>query len=484
MWPWNLGLRRRTRKTEAHSDTEPAGRLRSGSRRAAIPRVRSPIAAAFFYTRPEQEKNRIVITRALARLCSGRLHYSWIVLVVMFVSMLAGVGVRAAPGVMIVPLQRAFGWDVATISGAVSLNIILLGATGPFLTGLIDVIGLKRTVLGCMAILMAGTGLSIFMTKPWELFVTWGLMVGIGSGAGAVGIAAAVANRWFAQRTALAMGLLTAANAAGQLVFLPLLAMLAERFGWQGVAICVTIAMAVALPLLAIMLPESPATVGLGAYGSTTLWQPPSRRGNPFTVAFAAFGRGARSLDFWLLVISFGICGFSTNGLINTHLIAYCADHGIPEVHGASFLAVIGVFSLIGSTLSGWASDRFNPRVLLFWFFGLRGLSLVILPFTQFDTFSLSVFAVFYGLDWVATGPPIFALTNEVFGRRDAPVIVAWIFAGHQVGGALAAFGAGAVRDATGTYLLAFITSGLACLVASLLVLRISRADIAVAAAE
>jgi len=425
-----------------------------------------------------------VITRALARLCSGRLHYAWVVLVVMFVSMLAGVGVRAAPGVMIVPLQHAFGWDVATISGAVSINIVLLGATGPFLTGLIDVIGLKRTILGCMAILMAGTGLSIFMTAPWELFVTWGLMVGIGSGAGAVGMAAAVANRWFAQRTALAMGLLTAANAAGQLVFLPLLAMLANRFGWQGVAIGVTIAMAVSLPLLAIMLPESPASVGLGAYGSSALWQPPPHRGNPFSVAFAAFGRGARSLDFWLLVISFGICGFSTNGLINTHLIAYCADHGIPEVHGASILAVIGVFSLIGSTLSGWACDRFNPRVLLFWYFGLRGLSLVVLPFTPFDTLSLSVFAVFYGLDWVATGPAIFALTNEVFGRRDAPVIVSWIFAGHQVGGALAALGAGAVRDITGTYLLAFITSGLACLVASLLVLRISRNGLVVAAAE
>jgi MFS family permease len=423
-----------------------------------------------------------LITRTLAKLCSGRVHYAWIVLVVMFVSMLAGVGVRAAPGVMIVPLQRAFGWDVATISGAVSINIILLGATGPFLTGLIDGFGLKRTIMSCMAILMAGTGLSIFMTAPWQLFLTWGLMVGIGSGAGAVGMAAAVANRWFAKRTGFAMGLLTSANAAGQLIFLPLLAMLANRFGWQGVAICMTIAMAVSLPLIAIMLPESPATVGLGAYGSNTLWQAPPRRGNPFAVAFSALGRGARSMDFWLLVVSFGICGFSTNGLINTHMIAYCADHGIAEVNGASILAVIGVFSLIGATLSGWACDRFNPRVLLFWYYGLRGLSLVVLPFTQFDALSLSVFAVFYGLDWVATGPATFALANEVFGRRDAPVIVSWIFAGHQVGGALAALGAGAVRGFTGTYLLAFITSGVACLLASLLVLRISRRGLVVAA--
>jgi predicted MFS family arabinose efflux permease len=423
----------------------------------------------------------------LARLCSGRVHYAWVVLVVIFVSTLAGVGVRAAPGVMIVPLQRAFGWDVSTISGAVSLNIILLGATGPFMTGLMQVIGLKRTILMCLALLMAGTGLSTFMTEPWQLFMTWGLMVGIGSGAGAVGMAAAIANRWFARRTAFAMGLLTAANAAGQLIFLPLLALLAEHYGWRGVAICVTLAIAVVMPVVAIMLPESPATIGLAPFGGTRLQAAGSDHAegnNPFAVAINALKRGGRSMDFWLLCLTFGVCGFSTNGLINTHLIAYCADHGIAEVNGASILAVIGVFSLIGSTLSGWMCDRFNPRILLFWYYGLRGLSLVLIPFTSFDPISLSVFAVFYGLDWVATGPATFALTNEVFGRRDAPVIVAWIFAAHQVGGALAAFGAGTVRSLEGSYLLAFVASGIACLLASLLVLRVSRPAQAIAAAE
>jgi predicted MFS family arabinose efflux permease len=187
-------------------------------------------------------------------------------------------------------------------------------------------------------------------------------------------------------------------------------------------------------------------------------------------------GRGVRSVDFWLITASFSICGFSTNGLIGTHLIAYCVDHGIPAVTGASFLASFGIFNIIGSTLSGWLTDRGNPRVLLFWYFGLRGLSLVILPFTPFDVISLSAFALFYGLDWIATVPPTFALTNQVFGRRDAPVMMSWIFAGHQIGGALAAVGAGEVRSVTGSYMLAFLTSGLACLLASLLVLRIARA--------
>ena len=206
---------------------------------------------------------------AAARLCRGRVHYAWVVLAVMFSATLAGVGVRAAPGVMIVPLERAFGWGVGTISGAISLNIILLGVTGPFLTGLIDIVGLKRTVIGCMLVLIAGTGLSYFMTTPWQLFLTWGLMVGIGAGAGAVGMAAAIANRWFAERNGLAMGLLTAANAAGQLIFLPLLALLAVRYGWQGVSVAVTVAVAAMVPVVAFLLPEWPADIGLGPYGAS-----------------------------------------------------------------------------------------------------------------------------------------------------------------------------------------------------------------------
>ena len=427
-----------------------------------------------------------MIPARLAKLCSGHVHYAWVVLAVVFTSTLAGVGVRAAPGVMIVPLEHAFGWDVSTISGAISVNIILLGLTGPFLTGLMQVIGLKRTMLLCLTILMLATGLSVFMTRPWQLFLTWGLMVGIGTGAGAVGMAGAVANRWFAQRTGFAMGLLTSANAAGQLVFLPVLAMMAERFGWQGVAIGVTVAIACVLPVVAIMLPESPAAIGLPAYGATAVVavrDQASPGGNPVSVAIGALRRASGSVDFWLLCLTFGICGFSTNGLINTHLIAYCADYGIPEVHGASILAVIGLFSLVGSMTSGWLCDRFSPRVLLFWYYSLRGLSLVVIPFSGFGSVSLTVFSVFYGLDWVATGPATFALTNEVFGRRDAPVIVAWIFTAHQVGGALAAFGGGAVRSLSGSYMLAFVASGMACLLASMLGLRITPRGVMVAVA-
>lgn len=420
----------------------------------------------------------------LEKLCRGRVHYAWVVLVVIFTMTLSVVGVRSAPGVMIVPLQRAFGWSVGTISGAVSLNILLMGLTGPFLTGLMESIGIKRSVLLAMLVLVAGSGLSCFMTTPWQLYLTWGLMIGIGAGAGAVGMAAAIANRWFATRRGLVMGLLTAANATGQLIFLPILAALAQHHGWRSVSITVTLVVAVMIPVVALLLPERPSDIGLVAFGATE--DPVTARStrNPFAVAIHGLRRGFGSLDFWLLAGSFGICGLSTNGLIGTHLIAYCVDHGIPEVTGASFLASFGIFNMLGATASGWFTDRYNPRVLLFWYFGLRGLSLVILPFTSFDVFSLSAFALFYGLDWIATVPPTFALTNLVFGRRDAPVMMSWIYASHQVGGAIAAVGAGAIRGLTGSYLLAFLSSGLACLLASLLVLRIARGPVAVVAAE
>jgi predicted MFS family arabinose efflux permease len=422
------------------------------------------------------------MTAALARICSGRIHYAWIALFVAFTLTLGAIGVRSGPSVMIVPLERAFGWSAGTISAAISINILLLGITGPFITGLMETLGLKRTIMLCLLALLAGTGLSTFMSTPWELFLTWGLLVGIGASAGAVGMSTAVANRWFVTHRGLAMGLLTAANAAGQLIFLPLLGRLSEDYGWRSVSIAVTLTVIALIPLTT-LLPESPADIGLGPLGADIEPPAPVRTANPFALAIDGLMRGMRSIDFWLLAISYAICGFSTNGLIGTHLIAFCVDHGYSQFAGAGILASLGIFSLIGATISGWLTDRYNPRILLFWIFGLRGLSLMVLPYTSFDTFSLTVFAVFYGLDWIAVMPPIFALVNEVFGKKAAPVIMSWIFATHQIGGALAAVGAGVVRTWTGSYLLAFLASGLACLMASMLVMRIARARPAVAIA-
>jgi MFS family permease len=423
-----------------------------------------------------------MIQDRFARLLAGRVHYAWVVVAVMFTVILAGVGVRSAPSVLIKPLQAAFGWDAATVSGAISLNILLFGLTGPFGAALMQTIGVRRTLLGALTLLLAGAGLSAFVTHPWQLYLTWGVLVGIGCGGVGFGIAAVVANRWFIARRGLAVGLLTASNASGQLIFLPALAALAQSAGWAAVPVAVALVIAAMIPLVWLLLAESPGAIGLGPFGGGAEAPLLPTAGNPFRVALEGLARGARSTDFWLLAASFAVCGFSTNGLVGTHLISYCMDHGIPAVSAAGMLAAIGVFDLVGTTCSGWLTDRFNSRVLLFWYYGLRGLSLLALPFTNFDMVSLSVFAVFYGLDWVATVPPTIMLTNEVFGRKDAPVIASWIFCGHQAGAALAALGAGAVRSATGSYFAAFIASGAACLIASLLVLRIARGPVAAVA--
>jgi len=422
------------------------------------------------------------VAQRFARLFAGHLHYAWIVVAISFTVMLIGVGVRAAPSVLLVPLQRAFGWSPETIAGAVSLNILLLGLTGPFIAALMQTIGIRRTMLTALVLLLAGAGGSAFVTQPWQLYLTWGVLVGLGAGATGFGVAATIANRWFVARRGLVIGLLTAANASGQLVFLPALAALATHYGWATVPIAAAVLVAALVPFVWLLLAESPGAVQLGPYGATA--EPPTQptAANPFRVAFEGLARGISSVDFWLLAGSFAVCGFSTYGLIGTHMIAYCMDHGISEVSAAGLMASLGVFDLFGTVCSGWLTDRYNPRVLLFWYYGLRGLSLLVLPFTQFDTWSLGMFAVFYGLDWVATVPPTVMLTNEVFGRKQAPVIVSWIFCAHQLGGALAAVGAGVVRNATGSYMLAFLASGAACLLASLLVLRIARQPVAVAA--
>lgn len=419
----------------------------------------------------------------IARLIPARLHYAWVVLAVMFFSALCAMGVRSAPGVIIVPLQKEFGWSVGTISGAVSLNIILLGVLAPFMAGFMQSVGLKRTVMSCLSLLTTGMALSMFMTQPWQLYLTWGVMVGVGASAGSIGLATAIANRWFASRRAMVVGIMTSASATGQLIFLPLLGAMAEWYGWQSVALTLAASMAAVVCLLGLVLAESPSRIGIAPYGGTQVAEPVTARGsNPFMVTINGLKRGAGNLDFWLLAGSFAVCGFSTNGLIGTHLISYCGDNGIGQTVAATTLASLGVFSLIGANLSGWLTDRYNPRLILFVVYGLRGLSLIVLPFTDFSTVSLLIFAAFYGLDWIATGPPTYALTNQVFGERDAPVIISWIYTAHQIGGASAAIMAGTVRDATGSYMIAFMASGFVCLLASLLVLRIRKPAALVAA--
>jgi predicted MFS family arabinose efflux permease len=422
----------------------------------------------------------------IAKRISGRAHYGWVVAAVVFLVLLAAAGTRATPSVMMIPLEHQFGWSRATISLAISVNIALYGLTGPFAAASMQRFGVRPTLLTALAVMAGGVGLSSMMTAPWQMILVWGVMVGGATGVAALTLSATVVNRWFTQRRGLVMGVLTASSATGQLVFLPMLAAVAEHHGWRPVVWIVALVAALVLPLVAFLLPERPASVGLRPYGEPhdAPRNDAQAAQNPLVIAFGTLASASKKRDFWLLFFSFFICGASTNGYVGTHLIAMCGDYGMSEVQGASLLAAMGIFDLFGTTMSGWLSDRFNSRVLLFWYYGLRGLSLIYLPYAfGFDFFGLPLFAVFYGLDWIATVPPTVRLTTDVFGKESAPVVFGWVVAGHQLGAAFAAYGAGLLRANLGTYTVASMISGGLCLIGAVLVLRIHRSGAARAVA-
>jgi predicted MFS family arabinose efflux permease len=377
--------------------------------------------------------------------------------------------------VLIVPLEQDFHWSRATISFAISINLLLYGAIGPFAAALMDRFGVRRVMTLAVVASAAGVAASPAMHESWQLILLWGVVVGISTGFVGAYLAAFIAARWFRARQGLVVGMLTAGNAAGQLVFLPAMAALATYAGWRTMSLVlagVTIALA---PVLMLLMRDHPLDVGLAPYGATLdhpMAQPPA--GNPVTMAFRALAEGARSRDFWLIAGAYFVCGASTNGLIGTHLIPACVDHGMTEVVGAGLLAVTGVFSFIGGTLSGWLADRWDNRALLFWYYGLRGLSLLYLPFAfDMSFYGLSLFSVFYGLDWIASVPPTVRLTSRIVGNEKTGIMVAWITVIHQMGGAAAAFVGGVLRISFGTYLEAFVLSGLMCIGAALMVLFI-----------
>lgn len=409
-----------------------------------------------------------------------RFHYGWIVAGVTFVTLLAAAGARATPGVILLPLGNEFQWSRATVASIVSINIFLYGMVGPFAAALYQRFGLRRTMLVAVAMLAVGYGWSTVATRYWHFVVLWGIVVGLGSGLAATVLGAAVANRWFTARRGLVMGFLTASTATGQLVFLPVLASMVQAHDWR-IAVWIVVAAAAAVaPVIWLLMRDDPADVGQRRFGETDVDRgpvPPARpTGNPAVQAVAVLAEAVRVRDFWLLAGSFFVCGASTSGLIGTHLIAASFDCGIPEIRAAGLLAMMGLFDLVGTTASGWLSDRYNCRYLLFGYYGLRGLSLLFLPQALVGpTLGLGVFAVFYGLDWIATVPPTVRLTTDVFGREKASIVFGWIVASHQVGAAFAAFGAGALRTLFGTYTLAFLGAGALCLIAAVAVLPIAR---------
>jgi MFS family permease len=401
-------------------------------------------------------------------LVSARVHILLIVAVT-FLALLASAGLRATPGVLMMPLQLNFGWDRATISGVAAVGIFLYGLVGPFAAALMLSIGIRRTMLGGLVLMSLATFASLWMRHPWQYLLSWGVVSGIGTGAVASVLGAAIVNRWFATRQGLVMGLLSASTATGSLIFLPFLAWLSNQGAWRPVVLTVSLVCLALVPLVALILPERPQDIGARRFGEQpdSAPPPPLKQARSAGLAIAVLVRAAGKPVFWLLFGTFFICGLTTNGLIGTHMIAFCGDHGVAPVAAAGLLSMMGFFDLIGTTASGWLTDRTNPRLLLFIYYALRGLSLIALPFVSFDGPSLTVFAVLYGLDWIATVPPTVKLANEAFGEQEAPIVFGWILAGHQLGAAVAAFAAGVIRQQTGTYLPAFLIAGVMGVIAA-----------------
>jgi predicted MFS family arabinose efflux permease len=414
-----------------------------------------------------------------------RIHPAFVVAGAAFFVLLCTAAVRATPSILIVPLEREFGWSRALLSSAVSVNLVLYGLMGPFAAALMDRFGLRRTVLVSLAVICAGVALTSQMRASWQLFLTWGILVGLGTGTTATVLGATIVSRWFVARRGTVMGILTASAATGQMLFLPLEAHVVETNGWRAVTFLVAGALALLLPLVAFLVRDRPADLGLLPYGGSPDAPPlPPAPRNPLANAFRVLRESAHKPDFWLLAGSFFVCGATTNGLVGTHLVPACMDHGIPEVRAAGLLAAMGVFDLVGTTASGWLSDRFDSRKLLFWYYGLRGLALLWLPHA-FDAqvLGLPLFAIFYGLDWIATVPPTVRLTTEAVGVRDAPIAFGWIFASHQIGAGVGALGAGVIRSNLATYTPAWVAAGAICICAAVIVLRIGRRATRLAAA-
>lgn len=402
------------------------------------------------------------------RTTTPRLHWAWVVAAASFVALLAAAGFRAVPGVMMTPLHDEFGWSHGTIGLAVSVNMTLFGVTAPFAAALMDRFGVRPVLAAALALIAAGSALSTVMTASWQLVVLWGVLVGVGTGSISMGFVATIATRWFEARRGLVTGVLTAASSTGQLIFLPLIAEVTARHGWRWASLIVAAAALAVVPLVVVFLRNYPQDKGLAPYGAGTGAAPAPAPAGGFRAAFDGLLAGLRVPAFWLLAGSFAICGMTANGLIGTHFIPAAHDHGMPATIAAGLLATIGILDVAGTVISGWLTDRFDPRLLLVVYYTGRGLSLALLPALLSPTAEPGtwVFVIFYGLDWVATVPPTIMLCRMYFGAA-APVVFGWVFASHQLGAAVAAAGAGWLRDLQGTYDLAFYLAAGLCLVAA-----------------
>jgi MFS family permease len=388
-------------------------------------------------------------------------HYAWVVLAVTFLCLFVASALRSVPGIIMMSLEQEFDWKRETISGAISLNLLLFGLAGPFLGRLMDLYGAKKVSVITLILSVLGAVGSVFMQASWQMYLFWGLLIGAGSGGTSMIMGATLINRWFHKRRGLALGILGAAFSSGQLVFTPVLMQINVHEGWRAATLFIAVALGlVVLPLVLKFLRDDPESKGMLPYGDNgfhaTVIKPDR---SPMRSAMS-------SLQFWLLASSFGICGLTTSGLLQTHLIPHGIEHGFSEMTMAMSLGLMGAADVFGTILSGWLCDRFGKRWPLVFYYGVRGATLILLPSID-TTGQLMIFSVIYGMNWLSTIPATSALTADLFGKQNIGLVFGWICFAHQIGAAIAAYTAGYVHSLIGDYNLAFIASGLFAFVAT-----------------
>jgi MFS family permease len=431
-----------------------------------------------------RDSDSVTFTAAQKSTPLARIHWAWVVAAVSFIAILGAAGFRSVPGVMMNPLHHEFGWSHGVVGLAMSVNMTLFGLTAPFAAALMDRFGVRPVLSAALLLIATGSALSVTMSASWQLVLLWGVLVGVGTGSISMGFVATVATRWFEAKRGLVTGVLTAASATGQLIFLPIVAEVTTRHGWRWASLIVAAAALSVVPLVLVFMRNYPHDKGLTPYGATTAAEPAVVPASSFAAAFDGLRIGARVPAFWLLAASFAICGMTTNGLIGTHFIPAANDHGMPTTVAAGLLATIGILDVAGTVFSGWLTDRVDPRLLLVVYYAGRGLSLLLLPSLLSPQAEPStwVFVIFYGLDWVATVPPTIVLCRNYFGAR-TPVVFGWVFASHQLGAAIAAAGAGLLRDLQGNYDMAFYLAAGLCFVAVILCANVRKVQVSAPAA-
>ncbi len=398
-----------------------------------------------------------------------RLHFAWLVVAVTFLALVTSAGVRTVPSIIIKPLEAEFGWSRASISLAVAVSLFAFGFGAPLGGSLIDRFGPRRLMLGGLVLIALGLILLTRLTDLWQLHVLWGIVVGIGTGAVSGTLGATVALRWFNRHRGLVVGIFGAAAAAGQLIFVPPLIGIASAFGWHAVILALAGAVLAALVPALLLMRDRPQDMGLEPVGEAT------KATAAVDARLTPLRQAIRTRDFWLLAASFFICGYTTNGLIGTHLLPHTLEHGFVEADIAGALGIMGVMNIFGTLASGWLSERFDNRKLLATYYGFRSLSLAALPFIL-EMQGMFIFAVVYGLDWVATVPPTINLTAQRFGRGSLGTLYGWIFCSHMIGAGIASYAGGFFRDMLGDYHLIFISAAVLGIVASGLAMGISHA--------